>query len=109
MNLEMLKKDIVESLRPLAPEKVILFGSCAHGNPTPDSDIDLYVVSKEDYLPETYADNMQHYKKYSRVLRSLKERFPVDLIVHTLAMNKAFEASGSSFAKDIMAKGVRLI
>jgi len=28
----------------LKPEKIILFGSYAYGNPTPDSDVDLFVV-----------------------------------------------------------------
>jgi predicted nucleotidyltransferase len=35
---------ILEGLKPLAVE-IILFGSCAEGANTPDSDIDLYVVA----------------------------------------------------------------
>ena len=30
----------------LKPEKIILFGSYAYGNPTPDSDVDLLVIMK---------------------------------------------------------------
>ncbi|OGZ84885.1 MAG: hypothetical protein A2599_03030 [Candidatus Staskawiczbacteria bacterium RIFOXYD1_FULL_39_28] len=33
------------------PEKIILFGSFAWGNPTKDSDIDLLVVKKSDKSP----------------------------------------------------------
>ena len=34
-------KRIVSELKP---EKIILFGSYAYGNPTPDSDVDLLVI-----------------------------------------------------------------
>lgn len=30
----------------LKPEKIILFGSYAYGNPTPDSDVDLLIVMR---------------------------------------------------------------
>ena len=31
-------------IRDFQPERIILFGSYASGNPTPDSDVDLLVV-----------------------------------------------------------------
>jgi predicted nucleotidyltransferase len=40
-----LRDRISEAPKPLHPEKVILFGSYAWGQPTEDSDIDLYVVT----------------------------------------------------------------
>ena len=39
VDIEGLKREILERLRPLNPELVILFGSYAHGNPTEDSGI----------------------------------------------------------------------
>lgn len=51
VDIEKLKEEILERLRPLDPERVILFGSYACGNPTEDSDIDLYVVTKDDFVP----------------------------------------------------------
>jgi len=42
MDIEQLKTEIVTRLKPLNPYKIILFGSYAYGNPTEDSDIDLY-------------------------------------------------------------------
>ncbi len=44
VDIQQIKKDIVESLKPLQPEKIILFGSYANGTPTEDSDIDLFLV-----------------------------------------------------------------
>ncbi len=41
-----LETRIRDALAPLHPEKVILYGSYAWGQPTEDSDIDLYVVTQ---------------------------------------------------------------
>ena len=42
--IDAMVRTIVEHI---SPEKVILFGSHARGNPRPDSDVDLMVVVKE--------------------------------------------------------------
>lgn len=39
-----LKYKIIEALKPVNPEKIILFGSYAYGNPGNESDIDLFVI-----------------------------------------------------------------
>ncbi len=39
-----LPKAVKRIVAELKPEKIILFGSYAYGNPTPDSDVDLLVV-----------------------------------------------------------------
>jgi len=58
-----------------APQKIILFGSYAVGNPAKDSDIDLLII-KDDNLPKIQRN---------RVVRSfLKDlSLPVDIIVKT--------------------------
>ena len=56
VDIEELKPEIVERLRPLDPERVILFGSYAHGNLTEDSDIDLYVVTKDEFVPRSFRE-----------------------------------------------------
>lgn len=44
VDIEILKHEIVERLKPLDPDKIILFGSYAYGTPNEDSDIDLFLV-----------------------------------------------------------------
>ena len=39
-------KQIINDLKPYQPEKVILYGSYAKGNPREESDIDLLIVKK---------------------------------------------------------------
>ena len=50
INIEELKPLIIERLKPLNPDKIILFGSYAYGTPNEDSDVDLYVVTNDEYL-----------------------------------------------------------
>jgi predicted nucleotidyltransferase len=44
IDIEKLKPLIVERLKPLNPDKIILFGSYAYGKPNEDSDIDLFIL-----------------------------------------------------------------
>ena len=46
INIEKVKLDIVEKLKPLDPYQVILFGSYVYGTPTKDSDLDICVIEK---------------------------------------------------------------
>ena len=58
MLIESVKNEIIENLRVIDPVRVILFGSYTYGTPDQDSDIDLYVVTKEDFIPETFEENL---------------------------------------------------
>jgi uncharacterized protein len=40
--------ELVERIKEFDPEKIILFGSYANGNPTEDSDVDLLVVKENE-------------------------------------------------------------
>lgn len=109
MDKKYLEKQILRSLQPLNLEKVILFGSYARNTMREDSDVDLYIVSKEDFTPATFAENMQHHKKYTRALKELKKILPMDILVHTRPMNRMFEESKSAFAREILEHGERLL
>jgi len=41
-----LQQEIVETLRPLEPEGILLFGSYAYGTPSESSDIDLFLIKE---------------------------------------------------------------
>ncbi len=58
-------------VRDFQPERIILFGSYAHGNPTPDSDVDLLVV-----LPFEGKNLL----KSLEILNLTNPRFPIDLL-----------------------------
>jgi predicted nucleotidyltransferase len=109
MNIEILKKEIADHLRELEPESIILFGSHAYGSPSSDSDIDLYVVTKDDFIPGTYNEKRKIVRKISNALMDIRLKENLDLIVHTRPMSRKFYAMNSSFAQDIRKRGIRIL
>ncbi len=107
-DIEQLKRDIVRRLAPLNPERVILFGSYAWGTPTADSDVDLYVVTRDDFMPADWREKNRLYVETSSVLDDLQARIPIDLIVHTRPMHEKFVEIDSMFSRRILRDGVVL-
>ena len=109
IDIERLKVEIIERLKPLEPEKIILFGSYAYGTPNENSDIDLYVVTKDEFIPQSFKEKSEVHLKVSRALRDLLQKYPTDLVTHTKAMHTKFVELNSSFAKEITSKGLSLL
>lgn len=105
---ENLKNQLIERLKPLNPEKVILFGSYAYGEPSKDSDIDLIVVTDDDIMPSNFDEKMQVYLKVSNALTDIRRSVPIDLIVHTKPMHKRFIELNNIFYREIAEKGIVL-
>ena len=73
LNIEELKPLIVERLKPLQPNKIILFGSYAYGTPTNDSDLDICII--EDFIDSKI-------KEKTKIRKLLKEiKIPKDILV----------------------------
>ena len=71
-----IEKEIVEVLKPLDPDKIVLFGSFAKGSADEGSDIDLLLVKKQ-------IENLRDYRLQARKrLRPLirKYRIGFDLL-----------------------------
>jgi len=109
IGFEELKGLIIERLKKIDPEMAILFGSYAWGKPSRDSDIDLYVVTKDDFMPGSYEEKSEVYLKVAYLLQDLMSLIPIDLIVHTKKMYEKFIELNSYFCRQIMKKGIRLI
>ncbi len=80
------------------PEKVILFGSFAHGTPHEDSDVDLLVV-----MPAANEINQA-----IRITLAFDREFPLDLIVRTPARLRRRLAQADPFLREVMARGLVL-
>jgi len=94
VDIEKLKPKIVKRLMPLKPEKIILFGSFAYGEPNEDSDIDLFLIKDEGIEAEALMR-----------LRDLmkKEKIGFDILSDS---SKNVENSNDYFYKiDILQKG----
>jgi uncharacterized protein len=95
---ETLPAAIERIVSELKPEKIILFGSYAYGNPTPDSDVDLLVIMK------TKAREIDRYVAVSNLL--YPRQFPVDILVKTpKEMEAEARKIGNYFMREILKKG----
>ena len=97
---------IRESLRPLHPEKVIVFGSYAQGAADRDSDIDLIVVLDSDAVPRTYHDGRMNRLLVRGALGELNRDYALDVLAYTVPEWKRFQDAGSAFAREIASRGV---
>ena len=68
--IDEIKRRIVENFKP---EKIILFGSYADGNPKEDSDLDLLIIKDSNYSPQRYRDYFPH--ESSRIGTNMKFLF----------------------------------
>lgn len=79
------------------PEKIILFGSYAWGEPTPDSDVDLFVVK---------ASIENRHKRQIKLERKLyPPEMAFDLFVYTPEEVEERLELGDFFIRDIVTKG----
>ena len=81
------------------PEKIILFGSYANGNPTPDSDVDFLLIVPQ----HSQKDRDRIYDKASDAL--IPRPFPVDLIVRSKRDIPWRIKEGDFFLKEILSSG----
>ena len=82
------------------PEKIILFGSCASGSWTPDSDIDLLII--KDAAEENKVDRFVEIK---RMIYNPKLKIPVSPLVLTRAELKQRVNMGDDFINQIVTLG----
>jgi predicted nucleotidyltransferase len=82
--------------RAFQPQRIILFGSHAHGKPSWDSDVDLLVV-----MPFKGRANRQAVKIRSRIDTNVA----FDLVVRTPQQISRRLAMGDSFMRDILERG----
>lgn len=95
-----LEETLLDRLRDLDVQKVVLFGSHAWGRPGTHSDVDLLVVLDEEAVPETSAEHGRLHQRVARHLRDIEREVPIDLIVHTQPMYR-----DSMFARKVNQQG----
>jgi len=101
-------QQLTESLKTLNPYMVLLFGSYAYGTPNPDSDIDLLVVTNDNFIPQNFDEKMKISLKVKKHILNINKQVAIDLIVYTRPMYQKFIELQSSFSREILSKGIIL-
>jgi len=84
--------------REFRPQKIILFGSHAHGRATEDSDVDLLVV-----MP--LARGRREVRQAAAIRQRVRAPFPLDVLVRSPRQIARRLALGDSFITDILCHG----
>ena len=83
-------------------QEVILFGSYATGKATKDSDVDLFIIAS---TKERFFERMATVK---RLIRDLRDGFPVSPIVLTPMELEKRKKAGDQFVRQILESGMIL-
>jgi len=87
--------EIVQSIvAGFSPEKVILIGSYAAGNPTKDSDLDLLIVKE--------TDKPKHYRSFDIRKSLIGTLIPMDILVYTPNEFNEEKCKDSSFISNVL-------
>lgn len=78
------------------PEKIILFGSHAYGDPGEESDVDLLVIMDFDGSAREQA---------TRILQAIDYHIPLDIIVRSRQEVLERKEAGDFFLRDVTEKG----
>jgi uncharacterized protein len=97
------KQKIIEALGSLNPEKIILFGSYAHGNPGEESDIDLFVIKD---MGKEQVRNFRLMTKKLLWQQFRHQNISFDVLVDSEERIKERIKIGDRFYEDIVKNGV---
>ncbi len=104
LNIEKLKSEIVERLKPLDPDKIILFGSFAYGTPTEESDIDIFLLKNDLELADMRSYKLDLQKRLFDIQK--KYLLGIDLFVDSnQRMQKRISEVKDQFYDDILNHG----
>ena len=104
IDIDILKDEIVQRLKPLSPNKIILFGSYAYGTPNNESDIDLFLL-KDDLEKNQTRDYQLSLQKRLIDLQK-KYLIGIDLLVDSSdRVQHRIEDVNDQFYGEIMRKG----
>lgn len=95
-NIDKIVRQLIDAYRP---EKIILFGSYAYGEPHKDSDIDLLIIKKTS---RPFIDRLVQVRK---ILTDPNRSVPLETIVLTPEELNARLRIGDQFIQEIVTRG----
>ena len=98
LQIESKLKDVTDRIvEAFDPDRIIIFGSHAYGQPTPDSDVDLLIIMDSDERPAA---------RTAQVSRALRPRpFPMDILVRNPDEIERRLEMGDYFIRQVLEQG----
>jgi predicted nucleotidyltransferase len=105
MEIDAIINELVESLKPADPLKIVLFGSYANGTAREDSDIDLMVILDNDYVATNYTERMNRFLAVERLIRDIHGKFAMDILVYSKKELGIIKDNGNDFIDEVEQTG----
>ena len=96
-NIEYIGKKIVTLLKPINPDKIILFGSYVYGKPTENSDLDICIIK------EKVESKISEKRKVRKLLKDIA--IAKDILIPSKSEFEFYKNEHGSVYMDIDKKG----
>jgi predicted nucleotidyltransferase len=105
MDINVVLNNVILSLKPTDPYKIILFGSYANGKPNEHSDIDIMVILDNNHVSKTYEERLNKKVAVRKLLLEINRKIPIDIIVYSRAEFNMVKQYGNNFITEIEKTG----
>ncbi len=92
-----IEKEIVSRLMPINPERIILFGSYAYGNPDKNSDLDICIITDSQISKSVKKKKIRHLLKGITIAK--------DILTPTVEEYEFYRKEAGSVYMEIDKKG----
>jgi predicted nucleotidyltransferase len=105
MEIDAVLNNLIVSLKPSDPYKIVLFGSYAKGTATADSDIDLMVILDNDEVAKTWRERSMKKADIQQLVREINYKYAMDILVYSKAEFKIVKELGNPFIDEVERTG----
>ena len=105
MDINAVLDNLVVSLQSSNPDKIILFGSYARGNPDENSDIDLMVIIDDNNVSKSYQERLDKKLYVRNLVLEINRKVPLDILVYSKEELNMIKRHGNQLIDDIEKTG----
>ena len=105
MDITAVLNNLISSLKPSDPYKIILFGSYANGNPNEHSDIDIMVILDNDHVSKNFEERLNKKISINNLVLEINRKTPLDILVYSREEFKIVKSYGNYFIDEIEKTG----
>jgi predicted nucleotidyltransferase len=103
--LNPLLDNLIISLKPSDPYKIILFGSYAKGNPDENSDVDLMIILDNNHVSKTYQERLDKKVYIRNLVLEINRKMSLDILVYSKEELDLIKKHGNYFIDEIERTG----
>ena len=105
MDIDNVLTNLVDSLKPSDPYKIVLFGSHANGTPNEHSDIDIMVILDNFHVSKTYEERLNKKISIRNLVLDINRKIPLDILVYSREEFNIVKNYNNSFIDEIEESG----